>query len=299
MSYPGIDVVVAAEIATSGKQETDSGASGVRDGRFRLLVVATEVVAGSELRHQVEELIGKRDASIHVVSPALTESAFQHAAGNVDEAMAEARQRLDRSLDEIRKSADDVSGAVGDSDPLLAIEDSLRAFPADEILIVTHPDEQGRWLEDGVFERARATIEPPITHVVAERDSSGAEHVAKVEHAEPGVDEPSEEDTSQRRYNMPPFTLRELAGLFVAIVGTIVLVILAAACQGVEEGGGSDFACAARIGIAGALGLVNAAHVVGLFLFESVGYRGFWPRVFATLSLALTPLAIVVSVLIH
>src|SRR5215211_1682091 len=134
MSYPGIDVTVAAETATSGEQRSDSGASGARDGRFRLLVVATEEVAGAELRDQVEELVGGRDASIHVVSPALTESAFQHAAGNVDEAMAEARQRLDGSLDEIRRSGADVSGAVGDSDPLLAIEDSLRAFPADEIL---------------------------------------------------------------------------------------------------------------------------------------------------------------------
>jgi hypothetical protein len=290
---------VAAETATSGEQGTDRGASRAGDGKFRLLVVATEEVAGPELREQVEELVGRRDTSIHVVSPALTESGFQHAAGNVDDAMAEARERLDTSLDEIRRSGADVSGAVGDSDPLLAIEDSLRAFPADEILIVTHPDDQGRWLEDGVFDRARAKVEPPITHVVAERDRSGAEHVAKVEHAEAGTEEPDADEARERPYNMPPFTIRELAGLFVAIVGTIVLVILAAAGRGVEEGGGSDFASAARIAIAGGIGLINAAHIVGLFLFESVGYRGFWPRVFAALSLALTPLAIVVSVLIH
>ncbi len=287
-------------VSKTDEEGAGAGASGTgAEGRFRLLVVATEVVAGSELREQVEQRVSGREATIHVVSPALTKSAFQHAAGNVDEGLAEARERLEESLQEIRRSGGgDVSGAVGDSDPLLAIEDALRAFSADEILIVTHPDEEGRWLEADVFERARATVEPPITHVVAERDRSGAEHVAKVERAGRGVEEPEGGEFSDRRYNMPPFTTRELAGLFVAIAGTIVLVVLAAACQGVQEGGGSDFACAARIGIAGAIGLINATHIVGLFLFEIVGYRGFWPRTFATLSLVLTPLAIVASVLI-
>jgi hypothetical protein len=294
-------IVAAEEPATDGERAPDAGSSRAGGGgKFRLLVVATEVVAGPELREQVKHQVGDRDASIHVVSPALAESAFQHAAGNVDEGIGRARERLEASLDEIRRSGADVSGAVGDSDPLLAIEDSLRAFPADEILIVTHPDEQGRWLEDGVFERARARVEPPITHVVAERDSSGDEHVAKVERAGRGTERPGGgEADGEGAYSMPAFTRREVAGLCVAIVGTILLVILAAACEGVEEGGGSDFGCAARIGIAGAIGLINAAHVVGLFLFESVGYRGFWPRAFATLSLTLTPLAIVVSVLIH
>src|SRR6266511_4125024 len=289
-------------VSKTDEEGAGAGASGTgAEGRFRLLVVATEVVAGSELREQVEQHAGGRDAAIHVVSPALAESAFQHAAGNVDEGMAAASERLEESLEEIRGvggASVQVSGAVGDSDPLLAIEDALRGFAADEILIVTHPDDEARWLEADVFERARAKVEPPITHVVAERDSSGAEHVAKVERAGRGVEEPEGGEFSDRRYNMPPFTTRELAGLFVAIAGTIVLVVLAAACQGVQEGGGSDFACAARIGIAGAIGLINATHIVGLFLFEIVGYRGFWPRTFATLSLVLTPLAIVASVLI-
>jgi hypothetical protein len=47
------------------------------------------------------------------------------------------------------------------------------------------------------------------------------------------------------------------------------------------------------------VGLINAAHIVGLFLFESVGYRGFFARMFAILSLVLTPVAIIVSLLIH
>ena len=114
-----------------------------------------------------------------------------------------------------------------------------------------------------------------------------------------------EQDASQqdpkvsRERNLPPLSLRDGAGVAVAIVGTIVLGIIAASCGHVEEGSGSSPSCGAVIGIALAVGLINAAHVVGLFLFESVGYHGFFARMFATLSLVLTPLAIVVTLLLH
>ncbi len=101
-----------------------------------------------------------------------------------------------------------------------------------------------------------------------------------------------------KRRNLPPFDRRDLAGLIVAIVGTIVLVVLAAACGDVEEGSGSDPSCGAKIAIAGGVALINAAHIVGLFLFESGGYRGFFARAFAILSLVVTPVAIVVSLLL-
>jgi hypothetical protein len=48
--------------------------------------------------------------------------------------------------------SENVDTHVGDSDPLLAIEDSLRQFPADEVIVVTRPGES-TWLEDGVGER--------------------------------------------------------------------------------------------------------------------------------------------------
>jgi hypothetical protein len=58
----------------------------------------------------------------------------------------------------------------------VAIEDALRVFPADEIVISTHPPERSRWLEGGVVERAHDEIDLPIAHVVvdlvAEREAS-------------------------------------------------------------------------------------------------------------------------------
>ena len=284
----------------AGVSHTDRGAGGSGgDGRYQLLVVATEAVAGAELRDQVVQRLRDRGAAVHVVSPAVTETGFEHAMGDVDAARREASRRLDESLEQLGGIDAEITGSVGDSDPLLAIEDALQIFPADEILIVTHPDEESRWLEKDVFDRARRKFDPPITHVVAERDRSGEEHVADVERAPRGVEESPDAEVGGRSGNLPPMTALDIGGIAVAIVGTIVLVVLAATCPGnLQEGGGSDTACVVRAIIAGLFGLINIAHVVVLVLFESLSYRGVWQRFFASLSLFGTPVAIVVSLLI-
>ncbi len=67
-------------------------------------------------------------------------------------------------------------GEIGDSDPNTAIEDALRAFPADEIVISTHPPERSHWLERGVVERAREEIDLPVTHVVVDLAAEPSVH---------------------------------------------------------------------------------------------------------------------------
>ena len=37
-------------------------------------------------------------------------------------------------------------------DPLLAAEDALRDFAADEVVVVTRPDEEATWLEEGAYD---------------------------------------------------------------------------------------------------------------------------------------------------
>ena len=61
---------------------------------------------------------------------------------------------------------------MGDSDPVKAIEDALRTFPADEVIVVTRPDDQARWLEEGSGETAQARFRLPITHVTVAEDGS-------------------------------------------------------------------------------------------------------------------------------
>jgi hypothetical protein len=93
--------------------------------------------------------------------------------------------------------------------------------------------------------------------------------------------------------NLPRLTRGDLAGILIAVVGTIAAIVLAATGPSADSAAG-----AAQILIAMAVSLINMAHVVGLLLLESVHYRGGWQHFFRNLSLTVTPLAIVANLLL-
>jgi hypothetical protein len=92
---------------------------------------------------------------------------------------------------------------------------------------------------------------------------------------------------------MPQVPRDDLGGMAMGIVGTIVVIVLAAAGPGPDTGWG-----AASILIAMGIAIVNMAHVVGLTLFESVRYRGGWEKFLRDLALVGTPAAAVINLLI-
>jgi hypothetical protein len=147
------------------------------DGRHRILVVANQTVGGRALLDEIHNRARGRECEILVVTPALTRSQLQHWVSDVDEALVEADRRRERSVQAIEAAGFRVTGEVGDSDPNAAIESALLRFPADELIISTHPPERSRWLERGVVERARRDVDRPITHVIvdleAEREQAG------------------------------------------------------------------------------------------------------------------------------
>jgi hypothetical protein len=268
----------------------------------RLLVVAAEEISGEELRDAIAEHVRGREAEVLLIAPALIESAIEHAMGDIDAARAAAAERLRRSAAELERAGIDVEGAVGDSDLRLAIQDALQTFDADEILIVAHRD-GGPYLERQGIEEAERDFEPPITELFVERRGSGEPRVADVETVGAGQHRADPEEVEPASRNLPPFSPRDLLGIVVAVVGTIVLVVIAAGAGDLSEPGGfgaddSFSSGAAQVVIAGLMGLVNVTHVVGLTLVQAGPYRGFWRDFFARLSLYGTPIAIVVSLLV-
>jgi hypothetical protein len=148
----------------------------------RLLAIVTDAVEG---RESVEELCARRrDLEIRLVMPTVERTAFRRLPGDVDGPVRQAEERLQVSLEELRRRGIAASGAVGDADPLLAAGDALREEPADEVVIFEHAAEQARWLEDGLFERARAELDSPVRLVVVKPGECGGAHVVAVE--EPG-----------------------------------------------------------------------------------------------------------------
>jgi hypothetical protein len=149
------------------------------DDVYRILVVANETVGGRALLEEIRYRGKGRRSEILVVVPALTASQLEHWASDVDGAIVDARRRLDESLETMRAAGLDASGQVGDHhEPNASIEDALHEFPADELIISTHPPERSRWLEHGVVERARREIPLPVTHVVVDLEEEKAERAA-------------------------------------------------------------------------------------------------------------------------
>jgi len=136
----------------------------------RILVVANETVAGEALRETVQEAAEGGRAVVLVVSPALN-SKLRHWTSDEDQARAAAEERLGRSIVALEQLGISARGEVGDADPVQAIEDALRTFGPDLIVISTHPLGRSNWLEHGVVTTARERFAVPITHVVVDLEA--------------------------------------------------------------------------------------------------------------------------------
>lgn len=139
-------------------------------GLRRILVIANETVGGGELLDVLRAKAEGVDEEVLVVVPALN-TPLRHWASDDDDARASAQQRLAASLARLREEGIDARGEVGDGDPLQAIDDALRTFGADEIVISTHPEGRSNWLERNVVASARERFAAPITHVVVDLEA--------------------------------------------------------------------------------------------------------------------------------
>jgi nucleotide-binding universal stress UspA family protein len=142
------------------------------EDEHRILVVANETVGGEELLTILRRKAEGVQTRVLVVCPALN-SQLRTWASDEDGARAAAQQRLDASLARLRREAGiEAEGEVGDGDPLQAMEDALRTFGADEIVISTHPEGRSHWLERNVVGAARERFTVPITHVVVDLEAA-------------------------------------------------------------------------------------------------------------------------------
>jgi hypothetical protein len=140
----------------------------------RVLVIANETVGGPELLAELERHARGMRTEVLVVTPALN-SPLRHWVSDEDGARAAAAERLDTSLEAMRAAGLEARGQVGDSDPVQAIEDALRTFAPDELVISTHPEGRSNWLERGVVEAARERFDLPVTHVVVDLEAAQSE----------------------------------------------------------------------------------------------------------------------------
>jgi hypothetical protein len=136
----------------------------------RVLVVANETVGGEELMSAISELALGGKSEFFVVCPALN-SRLKTWTSDEDPARAQAQRRLDATLSRLASVGIEAHGEVGDVDPLVAIEDGVRSFRPDEIVVSTHPEGRSNWLERGVVAAVRERFDVPVTHVVVDLEA--------------------------------------------------------------------------------------------------------------------------------
>jgi len=105
-----------------------------------------------EIPPEVREELGKEASKVHVVAPAVKQSRLQWLTNAEDDARVEAERTAARVAQATADDAERVEAEAGDSDPLLAVEDALRTFDADEIVVVVRRGEEASWLEEGAGE---------------------------------------------------------------------------------------------------------------------------------------------------
>lgn len=147
------------------------------DGRYRILVVANETLSGRALRDKVAARGQHGEALVRVVCPALN-SKIKHWTNEEDAAREAAGRRLQELLADLRAEGFAADGDIGEDDPVQAMEDEMRCFPADEVIISTHPPGRSNWLERDVVQRAVDRFDVQVTHVVVDLDREGVGRAA-------------------------------------------------------------------------------------------------------------------------
>jgi hypothetical protein len=115
---------------------------------MNVLVLTSEPIGAEELRGALGADLDPSKTEVMVVAPALQESPLRFWFSDADDAIAKAdtvrRETVERLGDEgVAASAD-----TGESDPMLAIEDALRTFDADRIVLFAHAEGDERYRED-------------------------------------------------------------------------------------------------------------------------------------------------------
>lgn len=148
------------------------------DQRRHLLVVVLEAVEEPGLATRIAELAAAdeapRDPDVLVLAPALNRPAA-HWASDLREARFDAQRRLALSLGTLAAAQIEAHGQVGDTDPVQAIEDTLRTFAADEVAFVTAGDAGSAEQVGRVSER----LAIPVTELAAPGPASSGRRLRR------------------------------------------------------------------------------------------------------------------------
>jgi nucleotide-binding universal stress UspA family protein len=130
----------------------------------KLLVVTPEPIDADFLRETLGDEV--RGAEVLVVSPATNQSKLAFWVSDSDEAIGEAETAKEDTVERLEEAGIDAAGQTGESEPAQAIDDALATFPADRIVIFSHPEGDRDYREDEGLADAEQRWNVPVTHAL-------------------------------------------------------------------------------------------------------------------------------------
>jgi hypothetical protein len=134
---------------------------------MKLLVLTPEPVDADLLRATLGDEV--EGAEVLVVSPATNQSRLAFWVSDPDQAIAEAEAAQTESVERLEEAGVDAAGDTGESEPALALQDALATFPADRIVVFSHPEGDRDYREDAGLADVEARFGVPVTHAVIGR----------------------------------------------------------------------------------------------------------------------------------
>jgi hypothetical protein len=125
------------------------------------LVVATKTVATPDLVNRLKERATERPHRYTIICPR---------AGDVSE--AQVARDLASTLAELYRADVDATGQPMNPDPFKAVQNAVRHYRVDEVLISTFAGEASRWLEEDLVGRTREITEKPVEHLEVGRPAA-------------------------------------------------------------------------------------------------------------------------------
>ena len=138
---------------------------------MRLLVLTSEPVSANQLREALPGDADPTEAEVMVVAPALHESALRFWLSDADEAIARADEVRRRSVDQLGAEGVSAAADTGESNPEDAVEDVLKTFAADRILVFAHAGDEQRYREDVDTDALQSRFGVPVTQARVQAQS--------------------------------------------------------------------------------------------------------------------------------
>ena len=130
----------------------------------KILALVSEPISGEVLKSAVGSEKAE-EAEVLVVAPALNDSKARFWTSDADASIERAEDVAEESVERMDDEGMDAAGDTGESDPLLALQDALATFAADEIVLCTHTGGEINWLEEGLVDEAKQRFDTPVRHV--------------------------------------------------------------------------------------------------------------------------------------